>query len=437
MARQMPEERTEMISPMETLSLEAAQRRIEYLRSLIEASKALNSTLDLSQLLEIILGIATEKTDAEAGTIYLVDQQRAEIRCTVSDAEQKIDIRLPLGTGIAGYVAQTGEVINLEDAYTHPRFKATYDQRSGFHTKSMLCMPMRDAEKNIIGVFQIMNKKSGRFGPADEEFLDGLSIHAALAIRQAAMHAQVVEKKKLEYEISVARNIQQNLLPKKLPQIGSYQFAGLNLPSEKVGGDYYDFVPLNGERLGFAIGDVAGKGIPAAFLMATLRTALHAHAADCDALPPGQLLAKMNRLIFNSAPHNMFITLFYGVLEPGTGRIVFVNAGHNPAIFLRRNGEIRRLGTGGLALGLKDEAQFEPAEILLQRDDILLLYTDGISEAMDARRAEYGEERLIRILQEHRELPAEKLLNSIVDDVQRHRGSAPQNDDITLVIIKG
>ncbi len=432
----MADEKIEMVSPIETPSLAAAQRRIEYLRSLIEASKALNSTLDLNQLLEIILRIATEKTDAEAGTIYLLDRERAEIRCTVSDAEQKIDIRLPLGTGIAGYVAQTGEIVNLEDAYTHPQFKATNDQRSGFRTKSMLCMPMRDAEKNIIGVFQIMNKKSGRFGPADEEFLDGLSIHAALAIRQAAMHAQVVEKKKLEHEISVARNIQQNLLPKKLPQIGSYQFAGLNLPSAMVGGDYYDFVPLDGGRLGFAIGDVAGKGIPAAFLMATLRTALHAHAGDSEALMPGQLLAKMNRLIFNSAPHHMFITLFYGVLEPDTGRVLFVNAGHNPGIFLRQNGESRQLGTGGLALGLKNDARFEPAEVRLQRDDILLLYTDGISEAMDAQRNEYGEERLIRILQQQRGLSAEGLVNSIVADVERHRGVAPQNDDITLVIIK-
>ena len=298
-------------------------------------------------------------------------------------------------------------------------------------------MPMRDAENNIIGVFQIMNKKNARFGPADEEFLAGLSIHAALAIRQAALHAQVVEKKKLEYEISVARDIQQNLLPKQLPQIANYEFAGLNLPSEMVGGDYYDFIPMGDDRLCFAIGDVAGKGIPAAFLMATLRTALHAHSGDGDTLPLAQLLTKINRLIFNSAPHNMFITLFYGILEPATGRVTFVNAGHNPPLFLKGNGELQQLRTGGITLGLKKEVQYDLAEILLRPDDILLLYTDGISEAMDAQHNEYGEERLIQILRENRELPAEKITDSIVNDVQRHRGSAPQNDDITLAIIKG
>jgi sigma-B regulation protein RsbU (phosphoserine phosphatase) len=420
----------------EAPTMEAAQRRIVLLRSFVEASKALNSTLDLNQLLNIILDLATKNTEAEAGTIYLLDRERSELRCTVSDSDHQIDIRLPVGTGVAGYVAQTGEDINLENAYSHPRFKATYDQISGFQTTSMLCTPMRDAENSIIGVFQIMNKKSGLFTTADVEFLSGLSIHAALAIRQAALHKEAIEKKKLEHEIVLARNIQQRLLPKNLPQIASYDFAGINLPSEMIGGDYYDFISLEDGRLCFVIGDVAGKGIPAAYLMATLRTALHAHSPGSDSASLVRMMSKINRLIHSSSPPNMFATLFYGILEPELGRVFFVNAGHNPPMFLKDDGRIQALTTKGITLGLKREAQYELSEIQVNNGDVILLYTDGVTEAMDEQYREYGEDRLSQLLQKNRGLTANEILTRIVEDVQLYRGQAPQNDDITLAVIK-
>lgn len=412
------------------------RKRVEYLHSLIEASKAINSTLDLDELLEIILRIALDKTNAGAGTIYLVDREKGEVWSRISDKNERNEIRLPIGRGIAGFVAKTGETVNIENAIKHPRFTGHFDKLTGFHTKSMLCMPMRNEDEQIIGVFQIMNKRDGAFGEEDEEFLSGLSIHATLAIRQAALHRESLEKRALEHEMNVAREIQENLLPQQVPKIQNYDFAAINLPAKAIGGDYYDYIMLPENHLRFCIADVCGKGIPAALIMATLRTTMHFQKAEFDAASVGRLVSRINRVMFESMPLSRFVTLFYGELDLNNGDLFYVNAGHNPPYFYSTDENPQQLRVGGMALGLLKETEFQVGHVQMQPGDLLFLYTDGVTEAMNSSLDEYGDERLFHFLKEKRNSKAADLINSIVADVSAHLNGMQQNDDLTMAVVK-
>jgi len=412
------------------------RKRVEYLHSLIEASKAINSTLDLDELLEIILRIALDKTNAGAGTIYLVDREKGEVWSRISDKNERNEIRLPIGRGIAGFVAKTGETVNIENAIKHPRFTGHFDKLTGFHTKSMLCMPMRNEDEQIIGVFQIMNKRDGAFGEEDEEFLSGLSIHATLAIRQAALHRESLEKRALEHEMNVAREIQENLLPQQVPKIQNYDFAAINLPAKAIGGDYYDYIMLPENHLRFCIADVCGKGIPAALIMATLRTTMHFQKAEFDAASVGRLVSRINRVMFESMPLSRFVTLFYGELDLNNGDLFYVNAGHNPPYFYSTDENPQQLRVGGMALGLLKETEFQVGHVQMQPGDLLFLYTDGVTEAMNSSLDEYGDERLFHFLKEKRNSKAADLINSIVAYVSAHLNGMQQNDDLTMAVVK-
>ncbi|NIA28911.1 MAG: SpoIIE family protein phosphatase [Actinobacteria bacterium] len=412
------------------------RERVEYLHSLIEASKAINSTLDLDELLEIILRIALENTNAGAGTIYLIDRDKGEVWSKISDKDERNEIRLPIGQGIAGFVAKTGETVNIENAMEHPRFTENFDKLTGFHTKSMLCMPMRNEDEQIIGVFQIMNKRGGAFDEEDEEFLSGLSIHATLAIRQAALHKESLEKRALEHEMNVAREIQENLLPQHVPEIQNYDFAATNLPAKAIGGDYYDYIILPENHLRFCIADVCGKGIPAALIMATLRTTMHFQKSDFDAASVGRLVSRINRVMFESMPLSRFVTLFYGELDLNSGNLFYVNAGHNPPYFYQADENLHQLHVGGMALGLLKETEFQVGHVQMKAGDLLFLYTDGVTEAMNSSLDEYGDERLSLFLKENRNSKAEDLINNIVADVPAHLDGMQQNDDLTMAVIK-
>ena len=241
----------------------ATRSYVRRLESLIDASDKLNSALDLNQLLRIILELATRNLNADRGTIYLIDQEKKELWSKVLKGRELVEIRLPVGTGIAGTVAKTGKTINLRDAWKDRRFFSGFDLRTGFQTKTMLCMPMRNRKGKIIGVFQIINKKRGTFDREDEQFLDAFSDHAALAIETAYLHQAIVEKERVEREIQIAAEIQQRLLPKTLPSIPGYELDGIAIPCKTIGGDYYDLIPLPDGRQVITVADVSGKGIPA------------------------------------------------------------------------------------------------------------------------------------------------------------------------------
>ncbi len=408
---------------------------VHRLESLIDASKHLNTTFNLEELLSIILHLATKNLDAERGTIYLTDEKTNELWSKVLKGEGLVEIRLPLGTGIAGTVAQTGETVNLKDASKDKRFFAGFDKRSGFRTRTMLCMPMKNRHGKIVGVFQIINKKEGMFDKEDELFLKAFSEHAALAVENARLHQTSLESERVQKELQIAGEIQQRLLPKEIVPIPHYEVAAAAQPCTSVGGDYYDVISVGKNRYAFIMADVTGKGVPAALLVSTLHASLRAYIQSDTNL--SELTAKLNKLVYENSPAERFITFFIMILDCSSHTMTYVNAGHNFPYLLRPDsGNVIELEANGLPLGMVDGVQYESRQLSLGRNDVLALYTDGVTEAMDKTRQQYSEERLKDVLRNTMVKPACEIKDDILHDVRIFIGHEPPSDDLTLLVLK-
>jgi sigma-B regulation protein RsbU (phosphoserine phosphatase) len=418
--------------------LQHANEEIEMLYSLVAASQTINSTLDLDEMLPLILKTATENVGADRGTIYLVDQERHEVWSKVKQGKEGNEIRLPVGQGLAGYVAQTGEEILIEDAYNDSRFDQATDQETGYKTRSLLTTPMRNKEREIIGVFQLLNKARGPFLPEDVDFLNALSAHAAVAIENAYLHKESLAKQALEKELDVAREIQQRLIPAIAPEVEGYELIGMNTPCEAVGGDYYDYIPLSDDRLFIAIGDVVGHGIPAALLMANLYAALRSHTQyEMDL---AEMVGKTNDFIHRSTDIMQYITMFCGIIDLPTGRFHYVNAGHNPPyhVHIGKKGKAVTdpLKEGGVPLGMMPSMPYESGDVTLDRGDLLYLFTDGVTEAQNEKGDLLEEEAVENCLKGCLGLHLPNVIHEIQVEVRAHAGDTPQEDDVTMVAVQ-
>lgn len=408
---------------------------VHRLESLIEASKLLNTTLDLDELLKVILNLATKNLNADRGTIYLIDHDRKELWSRVLKGKELVEIRLPLGTGIAGSVAETGETVNLEDAWKDKRFFSAFDVRTGYVTKTMLCMPMLNREKKIIGVFQIINKHNGVFDKEDEQFLAAFSDHVALAIENAFLLQTRLEQERVQRELEIAAEIQNKLLPKELPAIKGYQIDAVAIPSKTIGGDYYDVIPIDEENIVLVVADVSGKGIPASLLVSTLNAALYAYIQTSMSL--ADLVQKLNAIVYKNTPSERYITFFISVLNTRRHQLLYVNAGHNfPYLFKSGQSEVTKLSAGGLPLGMFDQAEYKSEIVAIDPENILVLYSDGVTEAMNQKYEEYGEERFIDCIANNMSLEIPELRKTVVEDIQKFVGSEPQSDDLTLMVAR-
>jgi sigma-B regulation protein RsbU (phosphoserine phosphatase) len=332
-------------------------------------------------------------------------------------------------------VAQTGETINLRDASKDTRFYAGFDKKSGFRTKTMLCMPMKNRHGKIIGVFQIINKKRGGFDREDELFLNAFSEHAALAVENARLYKASMESERVHKELQIAGEIQQRLLPKEIVQIPHYEIAAVAQPCATVGGDFYDVISLGNSRYAFVMADVTGKGVPAALLVSTLHASLRAYINTNTDL--ADLTAKLNSLVFQNSPTERFITFFIMILDCEAHTLTYVNAGHNfPYLFHPQTGEIHELQASGLPLGMIDNVKYESGQMSLSRDDVLTLYTDGVTEAMDKVHEQYSEDRLKQTILGSLANPAREIKERILEDVRVFVGQEPPSDDLTLLVLK-
>ncbi len=407
---------------------------LEKMHQLIEASKALNSTLDLGRLLTIILDLALQSVDGDRGTVYLVDRKKEELWSIILRGNQQVTIRLPYGRGIAGYVAASGDTLNIPDAYLDPRFNPDVDKQTGYRTKTILCMPMRNNDGDTIGVFQLLNKRGGSFTDEDEKFISALSIHASLAIENARLHGEEKALASIREEVRLAAKIQMDLLPASVPSIDGYDLAGASIPAQMVGGDYFDFIRLPEGRMGVCLGDVSGKGMPAALLMANVQATLRGQAL-LDAGVAGTV-RRSNRLLFETTSPEKFVTLIYGALDPGNNTFRFTNAGHDHPCLFRKGAETIRLDSGGLVLGILPDFDYVEETIEFRKGDVLVIYSDGIIESMDDAHEQFGVDRMTDVIRGRLGDSAVQILAAIVEAAQRHAGSAPQYDDMTVVVVK-
>lgn len=389
--------------------------------------------LDIDELMESIRTIARDELQAEKSTIFLGNEEDQQLHSAYLE-DKYLDINLRFGSGLAGLVAKTGESIIIDDAQIDKRFYKGVDEISGYVTKTVLCAPMYNKEKKLIGVFQVLNSKKGKFSESDKRFLEDLSIQAALAIENAFLYAEALEKKKLEQELDLAHDIQQKLLPRIFPEISGYDIHGLNIAAQAVGGDYYDFVELDQNSLLFALGDVSGKGMAAALLMANLQASLRAQAEITSQII--QLTSTLNNHICNSTSSTQYITFFSGVLDVKNNEIKFCNAGHNPPLLIKNNGDTELLKGGGIPLGFIPDTVYSESVIMIEKGDILVVFSDGIIETFDKDENEFGESRLADLLHDLKSLGSKEISENIINALKDFTAGSPAADDVTLLILK-
>lgn len=406
---------------------------LEKLRAIVEASKKLTSILDLDELLNVILDVALAELEAERGTVFLLDESKGEIFSRILRGNEIDEIRLPLGKGIAGKVAETGAPIIVDDVHKDPRWDPEFDRMSGFRSRSMLCLPLLKGEE-IIGVLQLLNKKDGKFAIDDVDYLSALAAHMVIAIENAKAHIERLDQERTKRELELAAQIQHNLLPQRVPDFPGLTTECFYYPCSAVGGDYYDFLQLPDNRLGVVIADVSGKGIPAALITSAFHAFLHA-SIDTYA-SPATFAAKMNLLLYQSIPQNSFLTAAFIEIEPDAGEIRYCNCGHNPLILIN-DGRPRLLKSTGTILGMFPKVDFEDEILRFETDHQLFLYTDGLTEATsggDEDREEFGIERLLEACTNAAPDP-KALVNSVREKITAFINTQPLEDDLTMIAL--
>ena len=273
------------------------------------------------------------------------------------------------------------------------------------------------------------------FGDLDKLLLQAVSRQVQASIENEYLLGQSLEKERFEKELALAAAIQQKIIPESLPMIGGYQIAGINIPSREVGGDYYDCIDIGEGKYALIMADVAGKGISAALLVNTLNAALYSYLEFN--LPLTELADKLNKLIYKSSPPDKYITFFIAVLDAKSGTLNIVNAGHNPALLLRKDGRLEQIEAGGIGLGMLDLGlPYSGQSLKIEKGDKLFLYTDGIPEAMNLNDEEYSDERMIDFFKKHSDQNPQEFIRRMVEDVKNYVGEAEQSDDITSMILK-
>jgi sigma-B regulation protein RsbU (phosphoserine phosphatase) len=398
---------------------------------LLEVGRAIALPLTLPQVLEAIMDQLRRIVHYDAAAIYLVDKETHEVLAEASRGyppELTEAFKLLEGEGIVGWVAKTGESIIVPDALKDRRYVAARPS-----TRSEMACPIV-GQGRIIGVFNLENDDIDAYHEGHLEFLKTFASQAAAAIERARLMDAALEARKIERELEIARGIQESFLPEKAPAMTGLDLHGINLSYGEVGGDYYDFIPIVENQLGLAIGDVSGKGIAAALLMAAFRASLLAEIRNHYAIR--RIFEKVNRLLYESTDTGKFVTAFYGVLDVKNRVFTFANAGHNPPLLLRANGTAEWLTEGGLALGILSEAAYEERPVPLATGDILVLYTDGVTEASNGVREQYGVKRLEELVRKLADQPAQTIVEAIRSEVETFTGEEHLNDDLTLVVAR-
>ena len=400
-------------------------RKILELETLYDLGIAIGGLMEVPELCELILINAVGLTDASVGLLALKTDGGLELASSINLPSDDI---LTLESYEPVMAVLDGEPLrdNAADPAANP-----------FGFSKVLAVPLR-GQHEVQGLIGLADKESRDgglvdFGEQDQRLLLNFASQAGIAIENAKYYAESVEKERLERELQVAATIQRNLLPDSPPRIPGFEIAATTIPSRAVGGDHYDFQEQDGRHL-ISIADVSGKGIPAALLVSTLHANLHAVAEDERDLRA--LVGRISRSIFTSSLSNKFITFVVSRLDPERMTLAYVNAGHNYPLVVSADGAVNTLRCGGLALGLLPQADYQEEEVQLRPGDLVVLYTDGITEAFNPEEDEFGEERLTELLLRERHRSAREIFDAVMRAVDDFTAGAPQHDDLTLLVCK-
>ena len=398
--------------------------RLLELESLYDLGLSLGGQLDLSALADEVLFRSISLTDAGKGTLVLVEPSGAVL------LERSVGGDVFAARDVKGWSLPEGGVIN-NDASATP----TAGLALGSCQKCLavaISVPGRQ-----LGVLAVADKESrdGRvldFSATDARLLSLFANQAAAAIETARLHREAIEKERIERELELAAAIQRQILPRDLPDVPGLEIAAKNVPTRQVGGDYYDLFPLSRGRLGFVVADVSGKGVPAALLVSTVHAAVHLQIDEAPTI--ADLVGRIDRHLQRYAATRKFLTCFFGLIEPDSGTLRYVSAGHNPALLRRTSGAIEQLGATGVPLGMFPKASWKEREVRLEPGDLLCVYTDGVTEALDADEQEFGLDRLSKIVAS--DGPPAQLCREVYAAVDAFAAGVPQYDDQTLLLVR-
>ncbi len=419
-------------SPNEQLTV------VDKLRMLLDITKKISRTLDLDEVLTLVMDTLGSLVRFDAAGIYLLECKvvNGETNCTFKSKVIRgyrisfdlIEPRLKLGEGFIGYVAQTGKSLISPDVTKDDRY---FPARK--RTKSEMVSPII-VNDQVIGVFDLESDKLNAYDSDDLSILKSLASQVAIIIEKVQLHQQLVEKKRLEAQLDIAREVQLELLPDKDPVVEGFDISAYVFPTEEVSGDYYDWVRMFDDQVAIIVADAVGKGIPAALLMAFLRAALRAGVQIGYA--PQIAFAKVSNLLWDSVEDHQFITAVYGILDATNKTFVYSNAGHNPPLLISRDGEYRFVEYGDLPLGMFRDSRYHQHFINLDKGQTLVLYTDGVTEAANLEGDEFGQERFAKCVLEGFDLSAKDLIKFIREGITNFTESEFLDDDGTLFIIK-
>ena len=411
------------------------RRAVDELSVLNEIATAISSTLTLNQIVDLIVQKCVKHLKVEQAAVMLLAENREDqpFQTMIRRADTTANV-LPyrLDAQLTGWMLKNQKPLVINDFPNDERFKAVADDT--FPIRSLLSVPLL-AKGRMIGLITAFNKKAKQgYSSDDQRLLSIISTQSAQVIENARLLEEEKALMQMQKEMQMAYDIQVNLLPKAPPILKGFDIAGISIPAQVVGGDYFDFIPVEENRLAICLGDVSGKGLPAALLMANLQATIRGQTLLKP--PPKDCLNRSNKLLYQSTDRQKFATLFYSILDTENHQLCYANAGHNRPFLFSQNQQPQSLESAGIVLSFLENYDFNEGKISFNPDDLLLIYSDGITEAMDASGEEFGEERLAALVDEHKKESAQNVINIVIDAVNKHAEGRPQMDDMTLVVIK-
>jgi sigma-B regulation protein RsbU (phosphoserine phosphatase) len=430
-----PEELKEELNHIKSENIRL-KKAVEELSILNDIATVISSTLNLDHVIELIVKKCIKHLKVEQGAALLLGKKEEDKDKLFQTLVRKVDsgvesLPFRLDSQLTGWMIKNQKPLLINDLSKDDRFqKVTTDTQ----IHSLMAVPLQQKGK-MIGLLTVFNKRAEEeFTEDDKRLLTIIGSQSAQVIEAVRLYQEEQELIIIHQDMNIAREVQFNLLPKKILTIEGYETAAITIPAKEVGGDYYDFITCTNNRIAFCLGDVSGKGIPAAMLMANLQATLRGQTISSNS--PRECIQRSNYLLYNSTESSKYATLFYGILNTQDHQFTFSNAGHNHPFFLSKDRTFTRLTAEGIPLGFLEAFEYDEQTISLKIGDTIVIFSDGITEAMNIKEEEFGEKRLSQVLQKNYELSPQELINVIIDAIHKHTKEASQTDDITLLVIK-
>src|SRR3989475_4074662 len=415
-------------------SARRTSRQSDLLALISRVGVALLASVTLNEPLEQIVSLVFEAVPADRCMIMMRDEKSPDLKVAVARLRDRVgeigEIRI--SRSVIEEVVANGKAVLTSDAQADPRFAGGTVVLQG--VRSVLAVPLGVGQKVFGIIYADSPLAEGRFTEDHLKVLTTLASVAAIRVENARLAEEQLERERLERELQVASEIQQRFQPASAPQVTGYELQGISFPCYEIGGDYYDFIQRSDGRMVVALGDVSGKGTAAALLMSSLHAAVHAQVDIHESLV--KTIGAVNRYLVESIPPNRFVTLFYAELDPKSGALAFLNAGHNPPLIVHAGGTMEQLASGGLPLGIMADADFREGRTRLYPGDVLVIYSDGVSEAVNPNGEEFGATRLYEVVARNLDTSASGIRDRIESALTKFCQGTPAADDITLVIVK-